>query len=67
MSTNYYFKLKEEVKINIGVNIPGKIGSNILNFLNKEISNKKLRYIHIGQRSMGYKPFFEKTPYYSSV
>ena len=65
MSTNYYFKLKNEIKLN--VNIPGKIGENIINFLNKKIEDDKIQYIHIGSRGMGYKPLFEKTPYYSSV
>jgi hypothetical protein len=60
MSTNYYFQSKQYSKI-----------LNKLKRIKKEckalIFNFELENLHIGKRSSGWKPCFEKTEYYSSV
>jgi len=60
MGTNYYFQSKQYSKI-----------LNKLKRMKKEcktlIFNFELENLHIGKRSHGWKPCFEKTEYYSSV
>ena len=63
MSTNYYFKLKENLQLNI--NIKGEIGNNILNKLNEKLES--MSEIHICQTSAGWKPLFQKNEYYSTI
>lgn len=70
MSTNYYFKIKNSDKIKNEVRELLKekkldfiLGDKILNdegwIFNDEI--------HIGKKSVGWRPLFEKTEYYSNV
>lgn len=63
MSTNYYFKFikKPEIKI---CNLPE---GNLKDTLEKMMQQQIPETIHIGKRSMGWKPSFEETKYYSSV
>lgn len=64
MSTNYYFKVKDIIDISSkGKNSPLK--EDIVSKLQE--TTKDLSYIHIGKRSAGWKPIFQKTKYFSSV
>ena len=65
MGTNYYFKIKD-VKLNLDFpnNMDG-IKNEILEILSEKLDD--LTLIHIGKRSAGWKPLFQKTKYFSSV
>lgn len=63
MGTNFYFKIKAEM--NISISIDDKIKEKILEKLKWAFD--EATEIHIGKRSGGWYPSFEKTEYYSSV
>lgn len=63
MGTNFYFKIKTDIQINIP--IVGKITNDILEKIHCAIQEATV--IHIGKRSGGWLPLFQKTNYYSSV
>lgn len=63
MSTNFYFRIKAEM--NIFISIDGKIREKIMEKLKWTLD--EATEIHIGKRSVGWYPLFEKTEYYSSV
>ena len=62
MSTNYYFRNKNSIEIKDILN--GVISDVFIEKIDNEINNLEL---HIGKRSAGWKPLFEKTEYYSSI
>lgn len=63
MSTNFYFKIKTDININIPIG--GKIKENIINKINMLLED--VTELHIGKRSVGWYPLFESSEYYSSV
>lgn len=63
MSTNFYFKVKTDININIPTG--GNIKETVLNKIN--IVLKDITKLHIGKKSNGWCPLFEATEYYSSV
>lgn len=63
MSTNFYFKIKTDININIPIG--GNIKQNILDKINTALEDATELYI--GKRSVGWYPLFESTEYYSSV
>ena len=63
MGTNFYFKVKTDIQINIPID--GEIKNSILEKLNYALQD--VTEIHIGKRSGGWLPLFQKTNYYSSV
>lgn len=64
MSTNYYFKVVDAINISFKGN-DSIIKKDLMETLNQELS--KASYIHIGKRSVGWKPLFQRTKYFSSV
>lgn len=64
MSTNYYFKIKNVVSV-APKEKASKLKENIISKIEETI--EELSYIHIGKRSSGWEPLFQKTEYFSSV
>lgn len=63
VGTNYYFKFKKDLDINIIIDGTNACES-IMNEIMRELLEEK---IHIGKKSYGWKPTFQKTKYYSSL
>lgn len=57
MSTNYYFQINSSLTINNDLSIE------LQDYLLSQIDNE----LHIGKRSAGWPPSFQKTSFYSSV
>lgn len=63
MGTNFYFKIKTDIQIDIPIG--GEIKQSILEKIHYAMQDATT--IHIGKRSGGWLPIFQKTTYYSSV
>lgn len=63
MGTNFYFKVKVDIKCDVPVS--GKLKENILEKLKYALEDAT--EIHIGKRSGGWYPLFQQTEYFSSV
>lgn len=66
MGTNYYFKLKDtHLNLSIPNNVANILRENIESVLKEKL--EEMIIIHIGKRSVGWHPLFQKTNYYNSV
>lgn len=57
MSTNYYFQIKSSITTD------DKLSLNLQDYLLNQVNTE----LHIGKRSGGWRPLFNKTDFYSSV
>lgn len=64
MGTNYYFKIKE-IKVDISL----KSNINLKKCIQDKVNDyiEQISEIHIGKRSMGWKPLFQETVHFNSV
>lgn len=65
MSTNYYFKFTGVTLYAFGNARESTTFSRLIKEMEDTLN--ELKYIHIGKRSVGWKPLFQKTEFFSSV